>query len=468
MSDTTVVIWLRDSVPLLVNSAHLTTQSTVFYYLIEELGLTQIEIENFTPLTVTNFCYLLQDRTMIDITVSVFRELHRLSAVFNVTWLVKACRQWFKKQIDGAVDYHSKLFVFEECSYMKNTRFGFSSKNKRKLDNLVNSFLFTLSQKDNSNFIRQYMEPVDAMEIDQLDLLMRLAGSDTETVLEILFNHISYIQSLDKNTRHLLQILNLPLCYKRNTTLFCQIFQGIANMADTSDGETKSMFNLMLKLSLAAKTQGIVKKSTTILNIPNWYKLHKECAQLGDILVKVEKCEIGSMFAVTDLLIGVTFQNPPTVEEGTRFLEMLTVLCKDRNVMKVCEGYLDLVISAVKCSTNDTKVNLIKILEMVKDSEDLSSVHDYVQLTGGINPSYQPFSLTHLYSEKNSIACEYQHIAARDCKQVGMCGFIIKHSPCYANNVELCTEEKDYANTGIHYHGFVEAQDLWYYMVVTW
>ena len=68
MSDTTVVIWLRDSVPLLVNSAHLTTQSTVFYYLIEELGLTQIEIEEFTPQTVTNFCYLLQDKTMIDIT----------------------------------------------------------------------------------------------------------------------------------------------------------------------------------------------------------------------------------------------------------------------------------------------------------------------------------------------------------------------------------------------------------------
>ena len=203
---TTIVIELQDNDTILVTTTLLTTHSTVFQHLIENLNQTTLKLADFTPETVIIFFTLLNEGEIGDIIeAGIFRELHKLSTVFNVVWICKECREWFKKKIEEAVDYDSKLFVVEECRYIKKTWFGLSKESKLELDHLVNSYLFVLSQKDNTQFIRRYTDRIDLMETDQLNLLVRIAGDKSEVLIGILINDVSQKQSLDRNSKYLLQ-----------------------------------------------------------------------------------------------------------------------------------------------------------------------------------------------------------------------------------------------------------------------
>ena len=112
--------------------------------------------------------------------------------------------------------------------------------------------------------------------------------------------------------------MNLSQCYSRDRDLFHLLFQTIADLEEISCEDMKEMFNLVVKVSSAG--------SSTILDLKEWYRLHKECTSLDHLLMQIEICRVSSMFAVVDLLVGVIYQDPPTEEEGREFLRKLADL----------------------------------------------------------------------------------------------------------------------------------------------
>ena len=93
-SERTVLIKIKDHDPLNVSANRLTSDSGVFTRLIYNLGLTVIEIEDFEPEIVILFLTLLEDKKLDEIEDSQFRELHKISTVFKIYWLVEDCRNW--------------------------------------------------------------------------------------------------------------------------------------------------------------------------------------------------------------------------------------------------------------------------------------------------------------------------------------------------------------------------------------
>lgn len=92
MQEQTVVIKVKDGDLLNVSKYRLIADSNIFRYLLEELGLEQLEIEDFSVDIVTVFLTLLEDKQLRDIEKSQFRELHKLSVVFEVMWLKNNCQ----------------------------------------------------------------------------------------------------------------------------------------------------------------------------------------------------------------------------------------------------------------------------------------------------------------------------------------------------------------------------------------
>ncbi|KAL5251193.1 hypothetical protein ACHWQZ_G016786 [Mnemiopsis leidyi] len=462
---TTIVIELQDNDTILASATLLTTHSTVFRHLILNLNQTTVRLTDFTPEIVIIFVTLLVDGEMGDniIDTGIFRELHKLSTVFNVVWMVEACRGWFKKKVEDVTDYDSKLYVVEECRYIKKTWFGLSKETKLELDNLVNSYLFALSQKDNTRFIKRYTDKIDTMETDQLDLLVRIAGEKSEVLIGILFDHLSLSQSLDRNSKYLLQHLNLSQCYICNRDLFHRLFQTISDLKEILCEDTKEMFTLLVKVSSAG--------CSTILDLKEWYRLHKECTSLDHLLSQVEIFRIRSLFAVVDLLVGVVYQDPPTEDDGMEFLRKLANLTKVRPLGRVSESYINLVTTAVRCSTKHNKDKLIWIMEEIRDMEEFTAKDEHEELVGElIQPQGEttngPASLHKLYGRKNLIRFSYNSQPSRSCFQEGRCGFIVQHAPLDSNIIHLCREKYQYSNSGVHSHHGFKAEDLWYYVII--
>ena len=84
MDQKTVVIHIRNQDPLNVSATRLTADSSVFRYLVDDLQLTELEIEDFEPDTVILFITLLEDKKLGELEDNQFRELHKLSVVFAV------------------------------------------------------------------------------------------------------------------------------------------------------------------------------------------------------------------------------------------------------------------------------------------------------------------------------------------------------------------------------------------------
>ena len=172
MQEQTVVIKVKDGDLLNVSKYRLIADSNIFRYLLEELGLEQLEIEDFSVDIVTVFLTLLEDKQVRDIEKSQFRELHKLSVVFEVMWLKNNCQKWLncKMTRDKAMKDEEKFYLLEECFYIQK-KWGQSD--------LMNTLLSTLVHQDNSTIIAMYMPEFDKLEPMKLDVMLILGGSDT-------------------------------------------------------------------------------------------------------------------------------------------------------------------------------------------------------------------------------------------------------------------------------------------------
>ena len=121
IEEETFVITLRDRDPLLVDKKRLVESSSVFRYIIEECSQTEHEMDDFTPEIVESFLTLLEDRKLEKLEERDFRELHKISVVFDVSWLIDCCRKWLLEKIMNVgeeIEFYTVSFLFEECYYI--------------------------------------------------------------------------------------------------------------------------------------------------------------------------------------------------------------------------------------------------------------------------------------------------------------------------------------------------------------
>ena len=486
MTEDTIVIKIRDRDPLLVDKQRLIESSSVFSYIIQECGQSEHEIEDFRPEIAEMFLTLLDDKNLKKIEQSDFRELHKISVVFNVEWLIKSCRGWLLAKIHrvgDVIENGSLRFLFDECFYIYS---------KFNVDRFMTELILKVRFKDNSMFLSCYIrENYDQLMPDQLKFLLYLAGSSTKVLLKLIIERIDSQHCLDNTIRYLLQHMNLSLCVKQNKQLYQEMFEGLSEITDPED------FKLVLKLSTEATIVASAPSNstpvTTVFQNDEWTALLTSCSSLEDITRLVAQGRINSMYAVIDILAKVMFEVTVNTEETLEFVGDLENLCDSQRILRVSTLYVDKYISALQNSINERQQQFILLLEMIKNNGTLSSFFDNIPSKGEriseINVlEYFIKMLSRYYriSIMDKYVFRLQFPRVSECGENIDCSFILRMEKGYRNRVhrvELSREPEDYALVGpaqthplfplgivtgtrsVHQHEEIRAERMYFYSI---
>ena len=322
----TVVLKIRDGDPLCVSVRRLTTNSRVFTYLILELRYDEIEMDDFTTDLVTVFLAILEDGSLSlsDIQDVQFRELNKISMVFEVWWLAETCGDWLNDKISKMSDEKDvdlKVWIFDECLYILR-KWG-----SKKFMNHFTSRMITF---ENTDFISKYMEEPSSLDETQLYFMMIFAGKNVKIFLELMIQNIDDQNCLSKTTKFLMEKINLPLCFQINPDLFHELFHKISIL----DGIESEDLNWAFKLSAAASMEIVERrkrnKIKTVFSRGVLSELYDNKASLEIIVTYVIDGRITSMFAVVCVCVAdsdMLKRQPPKSHVG--------LLRDDRNPQSV-------------------------------------------------------------------------------------------------------------------------------------
>ena len=443
--------------------------------LIDELHQKEILMDDFQPDIVILFLTLLEEKVVKHIKDAHFRELHKISHVFKVDWLVLDCRNWLELKIEELgedADYASLWFIFEEALFMSQ---------KLNDDEPMNQLIARRWHRQNSTFIIKYMEKYDTLKAHQLNFLLRLAGRDSQTILQILIDETGDKKQLDKNTRYLLQNINFELCASQNGDLCRTLLENITRMSYISRDDLKMV------LALSTQAVGKVPCNSDSLHDERWGCTFENCDTFENLLETIRsgnsEGRITFMQAVIDLSAKYLKLNPPTDDEALNQVKILENICKKLSLRKVSKTYIASVITIIQASKEEGKEQAIKLLELIGENPMLSADEGVeilageklvysnsrdatIETTSDTLKSFASIS-TSTETTNNSNECYFKFMFSKPrhfaCSKLGTsCGFIVKFWMCGAElRYDLCREEDRYQEAGLHIDNDVFAHDMY-------
>ena len=469
-SEETIIIKIKDGDRLLVSKQRLLPDSRVFRYLITELKYEEIEMDDFRTETVVLFLAVLEDKKLEEIEEPMFREIHKVGVVFEVNWLRDDCRRWLKNAIKSAEEDREKVFVFEECWFILK---------KWEDRDLTNKLVSTLSHKDNSTFISDYMSDIDKLEFGQIDILLDLGGCDTYTFLMIILHNVTGQTTLSKNVKYVLENMNLVSCCELNEELYYKVMETISDLPEITVTDLRTVNKLIAntaRLVVSRKEKKSVR-TTELLDFNKYGEIILSCTKLSDITGAVSRDLVTSVFMIVEFILYICLIHKPDNEEQETFRTTLYQLSSEKKIQKIPRVYLDNIISALKLSNVEQSDLVVTLLTKIRDSEMLCSNNENVIIEHDRIIVRENLESKHLFL--------FKHPLSRTCTESdSKCGFVLRESlhgnstwtkildffgrPIQQNlTQELCVDEDDYRNTGIHLHDAISARDMYRYFTNT-
>ena len=475
-----ITIKTRDSEET-VPAKLLTDNSAVFTRLIVELGFREVEIEDFDPDIVRIFLTLIEETELGDIDRKQFRELHKLSVSFEIKWLTSRCRYWLGDMIQkfgGGSTFADYLYIFNESLFIQNVM---------KCDYFTDSLIEKREKYNLARFIPCHLAHLDqdVQNVRELDNILKLCAGRTFFILKALIHLINVDQKLSKNSRYLLNNMNLPLCFEMNRGLYHELFDTLSQIPNLDNEDLQ----LILKLSTESVKQSFLRdkfvpESTELYNNFALARREETYETLDDILNMVESGEVLNMFGVLDLLVKVTSLHPPEVEEAQQFVHGLEKLFLEAPTKRASHHFTDMMITAITSSNQPQKFRAVMLLEMIRDSEVLVSKHEHIlvnfsedeiimSVLRGFNSPI--IKILHYLIRKTPIpaltraALDQLAIFDVTMGKVGNCGFKIKIAQKNRDQgcLEVCTEDEVYKDSDVHFHKLISAEKMHLYFVVS-
>ena len=466
MEEKLIVVKMKDGDPLCVEKERLTKNSKFFKHLIDELHFCEIEMDDFDPDVVALFLANLDDKQVNELQESQFRELHKMAVVFEVEWLKEGCRNWLFSRFDSKETEHSFkeiLFAFEECLYVLRK---WEDQEKDMIETLISKLVV----KDISEFVSWYLKEelenlvkgVNKLDTVQLDLLLKISGSNQMVFVNKMLYNIVFQESLDENMKFLLQNLDLQLCWSQHKFHIEQLFECLFSLR-----ELKPDHSFILKLCKETAESNVV--------FDNWKnaQLILDCVDLNEIVNGIKNGRVKSMFEVVEFLGHYIKSFPFQETKKESFLAALRDCLKKTRMQKVSPHYVDMITTALIHSTvcdsyhlrDNKKPNLISILNCIKEDEDFCSGSDNLLI-----PEETCIEETADSTHKHLFF--FNQPTGSECDKTGRCGFIVRSSHENARmpmfkKYELCQAEEDYDGTGIHFHNTFLARDMYFYFILS-
>ena len=454
---------------VLASSVILSFNSPVIDHMTTTLHMTSVDMLEFSEAAVQVFVNAAYSGTAEGINREIFRDINKMSNVFEVAWLVEKCSEHFTEVTNSikTPSYSELLYLFEEACFV------YENLNKKDYIELVNDKIQELNWKQ--QFIDKYLENVDRLSTKKLDMVIELAGSDVNFVVQTLVNQLTEMfkvqgpYGIPTSCKYLLENMDLSNCIKSERSGFYQLFE---LLRDLPSEHLRWSFDLMLKSTKKVVCSDVKcesKQTSTLARCNTVPNLYHNC----DFNMNFDELFewISASDTVTNLLMAteavVTWRTFLAVNKAKGIfcyvgVDQLNIQLADLLIKHQTWPLLQKVFR--NCYFRfycDASKVFDKSLEGFCSPENASTSSVIID---GIQTFDGPFRVL---STNSKLTFHFKHPSVTSCNQPGKCGFILKTVPSEAAlwKLELCTEDKDYRDSDVHFHEEIRAENMHIYFL---
>ena len=383
----------QDQDPLTVKADLLTANSPVFDKLINEFLQTEIEMDDFDTETVVIFITLLdsEEKRIDVIEAGHFRELHKLSVVFEVEWIKGECQRHLAEKLNFRVtilkyDWKLVIMVWEECKFIAKkwgTKFMVFVELFVDSARSLEGTSINWKKEDGSNeklelnrrFVQEFIKSIDNFEPLDMDVLLRIsATAQMDIILESLVKLLHENQPLNNGLKYLLQNLNLPLCRIVFPLLYDNVLEALEVRFDSfTSVDKKLMFSMIKDAARLARPKEV--KSVYDMKSFEWMRDGVFQETKDKFIFVAEHEYVTSMNTIVDYILHVmfTFQDEELPEvDAENLVKRLEEISLRRRLKKAHKWYLN---------------GALGSLEMLRVKKDLNNNCQECGSTGWLPPT---------------------------------------------------------------------------------
>ena len=353
---------LGEGVQIKANSIILSLNSPVIDDLTTNLHLTSLEAEDFSREAVDCFIEASYTGEIEAVTVGNFRDVNKMSRVFDVSWLVARCEKYFVSyldKLDSESSYPDILFAVEEAVYL------LSSVKKRDFLDLVVKKMCCIATTRRDSFMKEYLNDFINLSKYKIDASIAIVKSDVQVLIEIVILHLEQQGnlSLDDNTRYLLKSVNLAVCHQKSPELHTKLYSVLANLQSVG----KEDFQLLLEINKQFTSKAPTSQLVTILPYSEDFVESVDFDTAFKNLVSNR--EVENLYTFIDGLFCRVYQGDFALPES--LLSDMIAVKQERKWDKVNFEYLD---KMYRDDDTGTLIDVLKACDELVSNEKLSKV----------------------------------------------------------------------------------------------
>ena len=254
---------MKEGAPIKANSIILSLNSPVIDNLTTNLHMTSVDVEDFSREAVDCFIEASYTGELEEVNVRNFRDLNKMSHVFEVSWLVAQCQEFFVSHLGNLnreSSYDDILFAVEEAIFVMSVL-----KEPNFLELVVpklNSTFFFISQRD--IILNQLLSDFQTITKFQLDACIAIAQTDIHLLIENLLAHFETHEPqdhLEPIVRHLLKNIDLNICFRKKPDVHEKLFSILGDLTLTKTEDYQLIVSLLERKRIGKIQSAIVSKS---------------------------------------------------------------------------------------------------------------------------------------------------------------------------------------------------------------
>ena len=451
------------------SSVILSFNSPVIDHMTTTLHMTSVDMMEFSEAAVQLFVDTAYSGTAEGITQELFRDINKIASVFEMSWLAVKCAEYFTEVADMIKTpcYTELLYLFEEA--------GFVLEHLKTKDYLNVAIKKIEMLKWKQQFIDKYLENADRLSTQKLDMVIELAGTEVNCVVQTLTNQLTELLKVQGTSKisvsceYLLDNLNLHLCKKSDAVMFDQLFDLLRGLPDAKMRWTFDLFRKSTKdreegmvhctSEAEQSTSTTVSRCNTIQNLYHDLDINMTLVQLLDWLAVSE--------TVTNLLMAIeavkTWSQINYNEQRNIIQIDVSLLYDELKNMAEKRNWSLLPSQLSKYSiylySGRNQCSNLDLSQLCSSSKDNSPYH----VIGCVETCVKPLST--ILSKEAKLIFHFKHSSVTSCTLPGECGFILKTVPSEAAlwTLRLCTEKEGYLNEQVHFHDEIRAENMHVY-----
>ena len=331
---------LGEGVKIRANSIILSLNSPVIDELTTNLHQTSLEADDFSREAVDCFVESTYTGEIEAVNLGNFRDVNKMSRVFQVSWLVAKCEEYFVSyldKLDSESSYSDMLFVVEEAVYLM------SAIKSRDFLNLTVKKIASISVTSRDSFVTKYISDFGQASIHMISACIALVQSDVHVLVELLIKHLkqSGNESLDESSRHLLKNLDMTICFDKKPEVHEELFTELENLAEVTREDSRLFLSMYKQLSCKKPAQS--NTLFTAIKLRSFKNFMDRSLRIDNVLSKLSVREdIPDLYSFIDglwlRLFCIKENNAQVIKSS--FVEKISNVARQHGWSPTCSVYV--------------------------------------------------------------------------------------------------------------------------------